>query len=567
MPDPSNIQILGIIGSDGVVPIYRPDDRWCLWNKDELWSGTVGAGKYVPKVLDGVREYMEDGYNEYQVESLNPVTLIPTLRLVKPANMVFTFPEIDVLFGVDPNQTDTYMVYVDKGVVPYVMAVDARLKINGTMSESAKIFKGADTSATGEVISRIYDANGLFVTDTVTLELVALDNQTNYAVKCIPVCSTNSDLVDGEIVTVVIYNDVGHVVCKRQLKVINTAFIRSQTAGQRYVTSISLETPFLSQTEDHMIDFPLNVPANALAITGTVHYSDGSSVTDMPINGDKFRIYGLDQYISSIVGQVYDIVLAYSLGYDEAAYTGVTSDGKYITVPYKLRTVDVDNSYTVKVFGYPVFRSLALGYRMEWYLLNLDRNAFYNVTDYVTFNENTGSFDPKLYGYTQNKSISINLADVSGSFKPYIHTQMMSITLIRPPNGRETPWTVLSQPSANSTPYGANIFAIISDIPQQPSLCRIDLTNGIETKAEWLEKLYRQTYPLTNNHIEPQAPEPTHFEIMYGQYLATFDISEWNTALTLPFQVGDNTNIFIRYFKRTANTDLQLSVGCLLATR
>lgn len=574
MSEPSNIQVLGIIGSDGIVPIYRPDDRWCLWNINELWSGTVGEGKYVPKLLDGVREYVETSYNEYQVESINPVTLIPTLRLVKPSNMVFTFPETDVLFGIDPNQSDTYMAYVDKGVMPYILSLDARLKINGSMAKNAKIFKGADTSETGLVISKIYDNSGNFLTDVVELELVGLDNITNYAIKAVPPCKTNQNLLDGEIVTVVIYSDNGHVVHKRQFKVVNTAFIRGPAANRKYVVSINIECPYISPTEEFVIEFPLNTPVNALGIRGVVNYSDGSS-TKYSLSG-KMNLYGLDQYISSIVGQTYDLVLSYTLDQDEAANVGVSSDGKYVTAPYTLKTVEVDNSYNVKIFGYPMWISNAQGYRMEWYLLNLNRNIFINVTPYVQFAENTGAFDPKAYGYSQIKSITLNLALASGTFKPYIHTQVVTITLARAPAGpldqgqdtHVTHWTVLSQPGSGVIPYGIDTVMIIA-VPDEDThdIGRIiDFTVGCETLEDWLDKVYYRTYPLFDPRVEMAPPRPTHFEIfdIYGSK-SSFTIDEWNTQLNLSFNIAANSTPFVRFYKLTALGEMTLSVAAAIA--
>lgn len=574
MSEPSNIQVLGIIGTDGVVPIYRPDDRWCLWNINELWSGTVGEGKYVPKVYDGVREYVETSYNEYQVESIHPVTLIPTLRLVKPSNMVFTFPETDVLFGIDPNQSDTYLAYVDKGVMPYILSVDARLRINGSMAKNAKIFKGADTSETGLVISRIYDNGGNFLTDVVELELVGLDNVTNYAIKAIPPCKTNQDLKDGEVVTIVIYSDNGHVVSKRQLKIVNTAFIRGPAANRKYVVGISLECPYISPTEEFVIEFPLNTPVSALNIRGVVNYSDGSS-TRYSLGG-KMNLYGIDQYVSTIVGQNYELVLSYTLGEDEAANVGVSADGVFVTAPYTLRTVEVDNSYNVKIFGYPIWINEGQGYRMEWYLLNLNRNIFINVTPYVEFAANTGPFDPKAYGYSQVKAITLNLSQASGMFKPYIHTQVVTITLVRAPVGylsqgpdtHVTHWTVLSQPGNSVVPYGLDTVMIIA-VPDEEvhNMGRvIDLKLGCDTFEQWLDKIYYRTYPLFDPRVETAPPIPTHFEIVdiYGSK-NSFTVEEWNTLLHLDFDVPVNSTPFIRFYKLTALGEITLSVAAAIA--
>jgi hypothetical protein len=232
--------------------------------------------------------------------------------------------------------------------------------------------------------------------------------------------------MDGEIVTAVVYSDTGHVVSKRQLLVENTSFIRSLNVSQKYVSHISLECPFLSQSVDNTIEFPLNVPLNALNMMGVVHYSDGSTLK-LPVNGSKFTMHGVDQYVSSIVGQRVDLVLSYALSDNEVAYANTNVNGRYVTEAYFLLTTNPNNSYSIKLFGYPYFIDENNGYQMRWWLFNLDRNISFEVTPFVRFSENTGPYDPKGYGYLQRKSVSLNLRDVSAAFKPFIHTQLVDI--------------------------------------------------------------------------------------------------------------------------------------------
>lgn len=129
MPD---ISLLGVVGIDGVVPIYDPDARWCWWSINEIFrEGTPGQGRYVPKVDDYVID--PDTFTTWKVTSLDNDTLYPTMVQIRPANMSFSISETDVLFGVGPGtQSDTYRAYLDKSVTPYVLNVDRRLKIGGT---------------------------------------------------------------------------------------------------------------------------------------------------------------------------------------------------------------------------------------------------------------------------------------------------------------------------------------------------------------------------------------------------------------------------------------------------
>lgn len=556
------ISVLGVVGSDGVTPVFEPNARWCIWGMHEIWNGTVGSKRYVPKVNDYIIDI--DTYTTYKVLSIDAVTLIPKYVEVKPANLSSVMTNSDQLFGVGPGtQSDTYRCYLDTSVLPYVLAVDARLKIGGSMSNYAKIFLGTDTSSQGKVISRIYDASGHVVTDKVPLELVAIDSHVNYSIKNVSVCYTNVELPDGELVTVVIYGDEGHVISKRQLIVENTGYIRQANDRTKYVENISLDSPFISASQDHVIEFPLNVPISALGLMGRVTYSDGSYM-DLPVDGRKFKIFGLDQYVSTIVGQKLDLVLSYTLSEDESAVGTVIGNNKVMTESYSLITSDPNNSYTVKLFGYPVWVSQEIGYIMRWWMMNLDRNVFFDVTNYVRFAENTGAFNPKGYGILQRKAIQLNLRDVSGAFKPFIHTQLVDITLNGMPNGRATTWLMSNTSSDANLPYGENVFAVLDS--GAATLGNLNISCGETNIQNWLEKIYLRSYPLVDTYKESSPPLPTHFEILYNNQKVQYTVDQWDNNLPTGLVIPLNSTIFVRFYKWTSSGEMNLSVVAMRVT-
>lgn len=540
-----------IVGTDGQVPVYDPEGKWTIWGHHEIYLGNEGANRYVPKVNDYVIDYIS--YTTYRVESLDPITLIPTLLEVRPANMTYDLNQTDLLFGVGPGTpADTYRLYLDKSVIPFKVDVEHRLHVYGSMCEYYKLFKGP--VASDHVISRVYDNNGTFISENVPLELAALENMTNYSVKVPMTCSTNEDLMEDEIVTFVAYSDNGHVVSQRQLLVTNTSFIRSINSSAKYVSHISLECPFISPTLDHLLEFPINVPMNALNVIGVVHYTDGS-VSKFPANGVRFSLFGLDDYVSTIIGQEISLALRYTLAQDEYAIAGITTDGHYISEPYTLRTVNPNNSYTVKLFGYPVWVDVNNGYRMEWWLYNLDRNTIFNVTSFVMFDVNYGAFNPKAYGILQRKSVSINLRDVSGSFKPYTHIQLVDITLYGDPNNYQTPWTVNHVSSDSVSPYGINLYG--NKIGSQT----LNISSGITDYTEWKERVFNSIQPLRDRSLELSVPDPTHITISYGTFETTITRFNWNLDIVTGIDITLFDSVKIKFIKRTISGDLQLGIA------
>lgn len=546
----------GVVGTDGKVPVYDPNGTWRMWSISEIYRGLTGLNMYVPKIKDYVID--PDTFTTYIVDDLDDVTLIPTLREIRPANMSFSFTETDVLFGVGPGtQADTYRVYLDTSVLPHVLAVDEALRVGGSMTSYAKIFKGSLVGADGHVVSKTYDSAGQFVSENVGLELAAIDSHVNHTIKTVKVCHCTEALADGEIVTIVFYGDNGHVVSKRQLLVENTSFIRGVNRSLKYITHISMDSAFMSSTEDKTIQYPLNVPINALNLVGTVHYSNGETLK-LPVDGTKFRIFGLEQYTSSIIGQKMDLVLSYSLSNDETAYGAVGANNKMITEPYELVTVNPNNSYTVKLFGYPFWINATVGYQMRWWLFNLDRNVFFEVTSQLRFNANTGAYDPKAYGYMQRKSVSLNLRDVSGAFKPFVHTQTVEITLLAPPSEDGTSWTVSHEANGNRPSYGRELYA------KRVTNSVINLSSDFTDIETWKTHIYKETFPLVNPNTELGPLDPTHFAMTVNGVTIEYPIAQWNADITVSGTLTTYGTVTVRFFKRTASGDLALGISALL---
>jgi hypothetical protein len=552
-----------VVGIDNVSPVYNPSSRWQVWNMNELYLGVTGEGKYIPKVGDEVHEVIGDAITRFVVVSIHPETLVPSFHQENNNLVTSPFTDDDLLMGVGPGtQSDTYRVYLDRSVAPYRLAVDARLKVGGSMCASCKLFKGANVFNDGIVISGVYNPNGQLISENVPLELVAFETLTNHAIKVVSPCHTTADLVNGELVTAVFYDTLGFVVSKRQLLVENTAFIRSTDANRRYVVGITLETPFLSAVGSRVIQYPLNVPLNALNLVGLVNYNDGS-FTRLAVDGTRFSVAGLDAYASTIVGQKSKLVLKYALGANEVAYGAYVGSETHISEVYDIVTTNVNGSYAVQLYAYPVWVDAVSGYRLEWFLYNLDRNVSYNVTPQVRINPARGVYDAKAYGAKQTLSVSVNLKDVNGTYKSFVHVQYVDILLNKPgserPNLDNIPNWNVSVVSGQTLPYGAGVYATYFRLTA--NLWKVKLDANTTDQAMWLEKVYLPTAALFDTYRETRAPTPTHFSLTASGITSEYALSDWNTELTLNQSLVDNSTVYLKFFQRTPDTDLQLSIA------
>jgi hypothetical protein len=549
----------GVVGIDNIAPIYNPYDRWQSWNINEVYTGTIGAGKFVPKIDDIVFEIVGNSIIRYIVRDIDPTTMIAQLQRETLANTDDLSQE-DIIFGVGVSTpSETYRVYVDKSVIPFTLTIDARNKIYGSMSNYCKIFKGTDTSTGGQVISRMYDTVNNFLGENIPLEVVAYDNLTNLSIKTVAPAFTNANLTDGEIVTAVIYNDQGGVVSRRQMLVVNTAFIRSADASKKYVTDISLRSLFMSPVNDRLIEYPVNVPLAGLNLTGRVTYSDGS-YKEYPVDNTRFSIYGFNGYLATIVGQRINLVLKYNLQQNELSYNLTMLNNAQISQEYEAVTLNVDGSYNLKLYGYPVWLDDANGYRLEWFLYNLDRNIKYNVTPYVVINSDFRPFNPTLYGVVQNLNVSINIQNANGAFKNYIHAQTIDIVLNRRGSERFNNWTVGFSPDQQPR-YGVDTFATAYFM--NVNQWRVILDCGALDFETWLTRVYYRSEPLFDSSTEEGPVVPNWFALVIGDRVIEYPITDWNKELIINGTIQNNTTVYLRFFKRTGDTDLELSIAGL----
>ena len=551
------ISTAGITGSDGGTPVYDGTALWKQWSLTEIYTGGVGTNRFVPKLNDYVVNTDTD--EKFRVTGIDATTLIPTLTPITTVP-VGSFSQNDIILGVGPGTaSDTYRIYIDKSVIPFSLAVEARLFITGTRAASAKIFKGSQLTGNEQVISLRYNNTGELIDNTIPLESVyrSLPNGQQVAAKAIPRCSTTTELIDGEIVTAVIYSDTGVVISKRQLLVENTAFIPTTGFSTKYVTGISIKTPFLSQADPLKILYPINVPLSSLGLIGVVNYSDGSK-NELAIDGTKFSLFGFENFISSIVGQTVPLVLKYTLSSDEVVYGANVGSDKFISQTYRAITTTPDGSFNVKLYPWPVWVNAANGYRLDWFVYNLDRNLCTNVTPYVSIDANSGNFSPKLYGYNQKFTASINLRNINGTNRDYTYVQNIDVTLLVPGTTRSTNWTLAYD--INQDPrFGVNNAVSTTFINQNLSKLRLGM--GLSLQADWLTRLYLSTKPLFDPNKEVTPVTPTHFQIYVAGNWIEYAISMWNTELTLNSVIPDSSTLYIRFIKRTTDNDLHLSIA------
>lgn len=543
-----------VVGTDGIIPSYNSEGLWKTWAIDEIFTGGIGKNRYVPKINDHVIEPITN--TRYIVKSINMVTLVSELSPIGSVNSL-ALSANDMLFASGPGwPSQAYRIYLDDTVFPYRLDVDDFLSIRSVDAAYVKIIHGS-IYGDHQVVSQVFNTSGVFTTDKVGLDLLALEpGWQNYHIKSVKTCSCSQKFKNGDTLTVVTFSSAGHVLNMTPLSVVNSNFIRDLNAPLKYITHTSLRSPFLSETNPELLLLPLNWTKSSMNIMGVVHYNDGSEI-ELPIDGRKFTLRGLDQLLSSIPGHEFDMTLNYSLAPSEASFHETSSYKNGINTNIRIKLIDSNYSYSVKLFVYPYWDSAYQGFRLKWFMFNLERNIYLDVTGSVKIAANSQLFDGHRFGSLQRFQISLNLRDVLPTYKAFVHTQIVEISLYGSPVDYPTPWTVKHN-SVDDEIFGAGLKAtkVTSNAVSIKSL----QTNY----TDWKTKLYYNTRPLTETQNDPLTTiEPTHFYIVNKGVSTLFPITSWLNTLNLPGTITLYDNVYIVFVRKISTGTLYLSMGAL----
>lgn len=539
-------------------PIIQPNLPFAVWNRTEIYdpSNTGGTGVYVPNVDDLIVDYNQ-GF--FRVTAVDYTTGVSTLQIWNLPLTPGSNDGDDVLLGAGPGTiADSYRAFINTNTKPYTLALDSRLHIYGSTTTSVKIFIGTDISESGNVISQYYDSNWNLLGENIPLELVATTNINNRAIKAPMVGYTTTPLSDGELLTVVTYDDVGTVVSTAKVVAQNTNFIRTSDASLKYIKSISLDAgPFQNPSNPQNILYPINMPVANLNLFGVVTYSDGTT-TRLPVDGTKFKIYGLENFLATQQGQTIPLVLVYTLSSNEYNYIGAPSSSSTITAEYSATTAPVDGAYSVKMFIYPVWQNPVQGYALRFFLYNLDRKDVYDVTNLVEAGGSGPAFQPTLYNTQQDLAFAVQMNQVDSSFAAWRFAQTIGITLLRPGNDQSGDnWWVQYSPGQNP-PYGVTTKALSTYV--EVNNWSVDLTNGQTDFNTWLNQVYYAAQPLYDSRSEVQAPQPNIMALVVDGTTYEFPITSWNLPFTITQTLTEGDDIFVEWIYRDGQNDLQL--GC-----
>ena len=541
----------------------RPHTRWAL---REIYTGPTGTGSYVPNPDDEVWSW---GEGQYRVVSVDYETGLSVLEKNTDKNLSNGLKEEDVLLSSKPGQpADIFRIYVNTSTVPHTCDFDAFLHVYGSQSRYLKIFKGTDISSRGDVISADFNSSGIMTTENIQFEKVTNPQGDILAIKCPRTGYVTDTLTHGEIVTVVIYSAAGRVLSTCKLVTVLSNTVRTVDASKKTITDIQLISPFLNESDNLLLEVPVNMIVSSMPLQVQVVYNDGTSTT-YPISDEKVALHGIENFVSSEMGYTADLVLSYTLSEGEFSNLVKTVEERsFITKPYRLRTIDSDNAYQVKLFVLPYWDFPNNEWALKFFMYTLERDLFYDVTPYVEYSTNSTQFNGTLFNATQEINVAVNLSQVHNSYNYYRHPQTFKVTLNQAATNHSTTGYYLLEYS-NDSIVGARATALGNEVGNTYTL---DISQGLSSGGAILDSLYWNTEPLFYDFAEAKPPAPTHVRVKVGKnWSRTLPVDELTDVMenvdAAPADMRQGTLVQLEWFRQSKTTILELGTVALTLQR
>lgn len=544
--------------------IRHEEDRFRTYDISEIYLGD-GGGVIVPNVGDMVVDKLVGIYFVTAIDP-NPEDPRPALELKQRFSNSSSFDAgnnslITAFSLYDPSAAT--VVFVDPSVNPVTATIDERWRSFVDASHGV-LFLGVDVSTeSGIVISALYNESGNFVSNDIPYEMVSSDAP---SVKRPKTFNLTQEVKSGQVVTLVDYNAVGDVVGKRPFLIEHSSFIRPSNDSSIQLTGFTLNSVLMDPNDANRILNPINTPLDTSTFNITLNYSDGSKVENVPINGSKAVMHGVDNFNSSQAGRPSKIAVSYYPSETEPFISQNTSSNRHITNVYNLANVVSNTSFSLKLFVVPEYVSVTSGYKLNWYLTNLERDLFVNVTDTVSAtvrNLGGATFNGKMYGETQTLDASLIMDNVlPGLYPGHVHTQRLDLVLNVPGTVEASPWTVDYVMDGNYILGNGEHVSFSVTYPGTFSL-----KNQFTDFNEWLYELYNLSTPLFDPDVEETEPDPTHVVVRYGNAEVEVPISEWDQNHTLPdgsAEVVADKTVTLKWITRTGDGDLVHAVTGLI---
>lgn len=453
---------------------------------------------------------------------------------------------------------------IDYTVRPPVARVDANCVAPD--AAYAILYKGNNVGDAGQVISARY-AGVDKIDEMIQVSPVVYDNLENKTIMgadSFSVTVNENEMPNGSRSMLVYFDAAGRPIPPSfSLATQHCGYLRDHQLGKRYVKSIELISPWFTNTSaPNTLFIPINVALKTVEFRAKVHYSDGTSSDELPVNtyngNSGFTLHGVNQYKPTVPGQTSSaLVLSYAFKESEQAYIVQPGAPRHISVQFEIVATPADGAYSPRIYSYPYWDPAA-GYVLRHFLTDLDRRYCRDVTSVVSLSEASAAFDGRKYGQEQNMVFVLNMRDVQATYEPWSFTQNTTFTLYNDATAPGRKWDVRHS-------YGKPPFSSLSVefVPQVGGGVQAKFADIVDVN-DFIAKGYTAFEPMLDPRSEVNAPLPTHFDLLRTNNTARTGIAlaEFNDLPVDDLSLANGEGLFIRWVRREANgNELQLGVS------
>lgn len=526
------------------------------WGIDQVFMGpemSLDPNKtyVVPNQGDVVRDV--ENRKEYYVHAIGE-NYTPDLRPWEPNLSPDTQKNLLIGYGVGA-VNEAYRIYYNRRTVPNTLTISQYCYVNGNEVVGYKLFRGYETGDNGEVISRYYDASGDYLGNVIPVEKFYREPEW----KLMPGISHVQDnlLSHGDIVTAVFINRNGTECSSAILKVEETNLTPALNQPFREVINVTVKSPHLDKNDSSVLKVPNNTMLTDLMMEGAVHYKDGTTRT-FKFDQTHGQVFGLEGRVLTRPDSEYDISVSYYLQDDEFCTEAKDGVRKHYSFPMVVKTFEPDSSNAVKLFVVPKFDKPGVGYKLQYWLYDLERNVPIDVTNKIDYHD-LYEFNPLDYGNRQRIQPTLDLSEVHPRYSPFIYTQEIEMHLLGEPNNNNDGWRMRYSLGTGWIGEDLEAFLITDD-----DKLYLDIGNNYTRWEQFFVDLYRKIGPISDEPNEIYASDPTHVIVERDGVEVRLDRDSFNEPFLWPSTIAANDTVSLRWVNRINSRDYHLGVTPLI---
>jgi hypothetical protein len=509
------------------------------WHIGEISMGPTFPG-VIPNIDDLVIDWSNNTGGIYRVVHISDPDKIPTLQLYNLLQ-----PAVSNVQGTSYQPNSMMLAYLNTEVTPYVISIDDMYVVYGQEAVQAKLFRGTNTRANGVVISQVYSGSGNYLGENIELQLL---DPGNSAMKRPPLFNTMVELADGEEVTLVVYNFTGGPEGEHTFLVKNSNVIKGLGVSTVYLTAVRLNSSMLDDSILNQLNVPANITVTGGDFTADLIYSNGA-IVNIPIGTAKCKLYGLDDFNTSLAGVPSEVVLVYLPDADEPCLNLSNPENRTLATVYAIKSVSANSAESYKVYAVPKFNGST--FSLEFYLTELHYGNIYKLQSgqYTLreYNNNPIVYTPN--GARQNLVVSVLISDVISGGSSFTHIQQIKVQF---GNTTGYPW-LIDYVGLDENIYGLDIVAKYHAGNQV-----LNLKSDINTMTAWKNLLYNRLYPIWDESLLITVPTPTHFKLKYNNVFSpVYDIPNYwqiNIANTFGANFVNYGTLEMHWLKETVDS-------------